>query len=66
MVVLSRDYIVKVKARSGRQAKKFAEHFLSRDVDMPNVTEGDRKQFKVIAVKMAANDALESTVWEEK
>jgi len=64
-VVLNRDYILKVKAQNERQAKNFAERFISQSVDMSNESEGKKRKFQVIDMEVVTNDAFGATAWEE-
>ena len=64
-VVLTRDYILKIKAQNERQAKNFAERFISKSVDTSNESEGKKRKFQIIGMEAVANDVFGATAWEE-
>lgn len=64
-VILTRDYILKIKAKNERQAKNFAESFISRSIDASNKIEREKKNFQIIDIKEVTNDIFGSTAWEE-
>ena len=63
-VVLTRDYILKIKAKNERQAKNFADRFISRSIDIPDKNETENRKFQIIDIDEVTNDIFGSMVWE--
>ena len=64
-VLLHRDYIVNIKAKSKDEAKFLAEFFIGGEKDLSNKEEKKHHNFRINEVEMVTNDAFEAEEHEE-
>ncbi len=60
-VVLTRGYLVSVKAESENKAMRFAEHYLGNCIDCSDEEEQVRNNFSIEEIEMTYNEAHEVT-----
>lgn len=58
-VVLSRDYIVKIKAENKEKAKEYAEFFVGDPQDLSTPEDREEKRFEIVEIKLDFNEALD-------
>ena len=58
-VLLTRDYVVEIKALNKNEAKECAAFFVSGGLDASTEGERERYNFEIIRIKSILNDAFE-------
>ena len=58
-VLLTRDYVVEIKALNKDEAKECATFFVSGGLDASTEKERERYNFEIIRIKPIVNDAFE-------
>ena len=58
-VLLTRDYVVEIKALNKDEAKECAEFFVSGGLDASTEKERERYKFEITRIKPIINDAFE-------
>lgn len=58
-VLLHRDYIVKIDAKSEEEAMQLAEFFIAGEKDAPKEKERKQHGFRINEIEMVTNDAFE-------
>lgn len=58
-VLLTRDYLVDIRAENKEQAKLFAEYFVAGGIDASTENERMQYKFEIERIKPTVNDAFE-------
>jgi hypothetical protein len=58
-VLLTRDYVVEIKAKNESEAKECAEFFVSGGLDASTLEDRKRFNFEIDRIKPITNDAFE-------
>lgn len=58
-VLLTRDYMVEIKALNEHEAKECAEFFVSGGLDASTEKEREQYNFEIVRIKPIVNDAFE-------
>jgi len=64
-LVLSRDYIVKIKAENKEKAKEYAEIFIGDPKDESTPEDREEKRFEILEINSEFNEALDCEEIEE-
>jgi len=65
-VLLSRDYIVRIKAESKEKAKGYAEFYVGNPKDESTQKDREEKGFEIIGIELEFNEALDCEELGEK
>lgn len=64
-VVLSRDYVVRIKAENKEKAKEYAEIFIGDPKDESTPKDREEKRFEILEISSEFNEALDCEEVEE-
>ena len=64
--VLSRDYVVRIKAENKEKAKEYAEFFVGDPQDLSTPKDREEKGFEIIGIELEFNEALDCEELGEK